>query len=350
MDIASRPPATSPPRFLQVLVGTQNALGLVTLRGQKVTPLEVHNTAGMYYGITWDAYRFYFVARGAPTNLLSASKDPSGLAAFVDMPAPITTSMDQGIPSPHQCHYNGILWITDTQTCSLLKYDPASMLWGDSVKWGGTQNAHLNSVWGGSTLWVVEHTRDNPYKYIRRLIPGALDPRIPELFDTLTLHLPELQQGSGQQGLHNVYREGESVYTLGPAHVLRIDLVKAQIEIKTLEEVTPKAHYLRGLARIRGMGDGLGDEGDDYFIIGRSNAQAREDRGYGSSALLCYNRDWRLLAKWDLPPSWGQVMEVRGLTHEDRAHNGMTPPHMRKGQKWSFRTWEPTKRGTPGNT
>lgn len=338
-----RPPASKPPRYLQLLVATQNALGLVTLSGQKVTTMAVHEGAGMYYGITWDVSRYYAIARGGPTGLLSIA-NVNGVATFTDMPAPITPT-DRGIGAAHQIHYNynGRLWVTDTLKCALLCYNPVTQLWETPVEWGGDETNHLNSVWGiGGGLWITEHTRKSPYKHLRRFNYGAVDPQALELFLTYTIHLPELHQGEGQQGLHNVYQEGTTLYTLGPGHVIEIDTTAARVDgIRTLEEVTPKKHYLRGLARTIDAGSNP-DDGDGYFIIGRSKALSRTERGQGSAALLCYNRNWRLLAKYDLPSEWGQVLEVRGMTHADRAHNGMTPPHLRKRQKWGFKQWEPT--------
>lgn len=333
------PPARKPPRIMQLLVATQNALGMVTLRGQSVTALEVHSGAGQYYGISWDGARYYAVARNSPTGLLSIA-NRNGTATFTDMPAPISPT-DRGIGSAHQIHYNGRLWVTDTLTCSLLCYDPPTQLWDRPVEWGGNETNHLNSVWGVGGLWVAEHTRDSPYKYLRRLNYGAVDTENPETFVTYTLHLPELHQGPGQQGIHNVYQEQGILYTLGPGHVVEIAIEGARVSnVRTLEGVTPKKHYLRGLARVVEVNSEQ-DQGDGYFIIGRSKALSREERGQGSASLLCYSRDWRLLAVYDLPSEWGQVMEVRALTHADRAHNGMTPPHMRKGQRWGFETWEP---------
>lgn len=341
---------TSPPEFMQFLVATQGALGLVTIsqNGRECIPLEVHRGAGLYYGITWDTQRYYVVARGAPTNLLTGVNMGNGFADWVDMPAPITRAGGEKENGAHQAHFSGTLWVTDTLAGTLARYYPETKLWGSPVSWpGASRDRHLNSVWGtGASLWVVEHNKANPYRYIRRLGSSPLDVYAPEEVIQLTIHRPEVHQGPLQSGLHNVYQERETVYTLGPVHVLTYDLVFGRLEVRELEEVRAGEHYLRGLARILDPWavEGLENrEGLDFFIIGRSNAQARPDRGHGASALLCYNRDWRLLAKWDLPESWGQVMEVRALTHADRAHNGITPPHMRRGQRWGFKTWEPEK-------
>lgn len=336
------------PGFIQLLVATQGALGLVTIsrNGREFTALEIHRRQGLYYGITWDQARYYVVARGAPTNLLTGVKGTGGYCVFEDMPAPIQRSGGGTENGAHQILYNGTLWVTDTLAGRLARYDPASQLWGDPVGWGGNKARHLNSVWGtGADLWVVEHTKQTPYKYLRRLGSGPYDFYTPEEAMQITLHRPELHQGPLQSGLHNVYRERETVYTLGPAHVLAYDLLTNRLEIQELEEVKPGKHYLRGLARIldpwasEGLETG---EGLDFFIIGRSNAERRKDRDHGESALLFFTRHWRLLQKYDLPEAWGQVMEIRALTHTDRAHNGMTPPHQRQGQRWGFKTWEPT--------
>lgn len=295
---------------MKLLISTDNAL-LYHNDGKETV---LHSGAGVYYGITWSESTLYIVARGnEPSRMLAfdAKMWPKDPPQFVHMGAPGD--------GPHQAFYlDGILAVANTQHNRLEMWDEMTgRVW--SV-WPGDRYDerdidHLNSVWRcpASGKWfVAEHRKDLVPKLIRTfaLIDGKkADAHVIEL------DAPELNAGPVRRGIHNVYAENGSIYTLGPSEIIKHSPLEETTEVIRVSGIEPGVHYLRGLARV-----------GKTWIVGSSKACPREDRAWSSSTIWILGPAFNVLDTIELDERFGQVMDIRAVGQRDKAHNGIKCP------------------------
>jgi hypothetical protein len=286
-----------------MLIGTHRAFVLWDNGRSHV----LHEGLGIYYGITWDDHQIYLVARGnQPSRMLVFD---STMHRQADLPY-----LHEGPPGdgPHQALYSmGILYVPNTQRNRVECWDGEKIF---HLSWGPTDgdHDHANSIWRepeASTLWITEHRWDKRPKRFRVLRPDHSLLRTIEL-DPDTLSLPP-----SHVGMHNVYVENGTLYTLGPSQVIAYDLETSDVQEIELEGVVRYKHYLRGLAR-----------SDDHFFIGASNFRPRQYRELGASKILVTDASFKVVEEIRLEEEWGQIMEIRLIDGPDYAHNGIPCP------------------------
>lgn len=306
-------------RLPEIVVATQQVLALVDLHTGEHRVLD--EDRGAYYGITWNDDTLWAIARACePYRMIALKPDLCECLDFegLDLGAP-----DGDSGGPHQIHYHpehDLLYIADGWNDQVAAYDPDSGV-QENLHWPtiGPHKLHINSVWWDFRgMWIVEHRYGDLPKVIR-CIEGydEHNQKAAYFFD-----LPELAAGPLQQGLHNVYVENGTLFTLGPAQVITMGMRDLQTRIWSLwDHVRPGEHYLRGLARQRDQWlPGL-----SRWIIGRSNAQSKEDRGFGQSTVLILDESLKVMGELDLPETWGQINEIR-LFDKDMSHNSLRCP------------------------
>lgn len=291
---------------MQLLIATHNALVL----WEDGRELVLHSGEGTYYGITWSKQELYVVAR---------ANHPSRMRIFApnmwpldDLPFEHLGQEDDG---PHQAlWWDGTLYVTNTQRNRVEIWDGQAVDW---VTWNAVDRDadHVNSIWcDGERFYVVEHRKQERPKRIRITSLDLLT------IDVLELDLDCLSDGPTHSGLHNVYVEDGTLYTLGPSQLILCDLATKHVQEVNLEGVVCNEHYLRGLARSPGV-----------FFIGVSNAVHRGARNWGSSRILVLDDDLKRVGEIELDERFGQIMEIRRIDELDLAHNGIKCPLEDKG-------------------
>lgn len=291
----------------RMLIATHKALVLWD-RGDQIV---LRSGDGVYYGITWSHNELFVVSRGhepARVRRFDSTFFPLDDPPFEHMGPP-----DDG---PHQAFWwAGRLYVANTQYNRIEIWDQNSGEIG-YVGWGGPPGKdvdHVNSIWrdlATGWFWIVEHRLQARPKRIR-----VLDTEM-KLVETIELDLDCLADGPTHCGLHNIYREGDSFYTLGPSQIIEYHIDSGRVAEHTIEGVEPYKHYLRGFARTIG----------GYSFVGVSRASPGEGRGWGISKIAVLDRDLKKIEEVELSPEFGQVMEIRLLDCEDLAHNGIDCP------------------------
>jgi hypothetical protein len=295
---------------VKLLISTDNAL----LYHSNGNTGVLHSGAGVYYGITWSESTLYVVARGnEPARMLAfdAKMYPKDPPPFVHMGTPGD--------GPHQAIYSdGVLAVANTQYNRLEMWDESTRrVWsvypGD--RFDEHDIDHLNSVWRcpvSGKWFVAEHRKALMPKLIRmfNLIDGRrVDAHIIEL------DAPELNAGPVRRGIHNVYAENGSIYTLGPSEIIKHSPLEETTEVIHIEGVEPGVHYLRGLARV-----------GKTWVVGISKACERQDRAWSSSTIWALGPEFNVIETIELDERFGQVMDIRPVSRYDKAHNGIRCP------------------------
>lgn len=250
-------------------------------------------SAGYYYGITWNRESL-FVGSSAPQGCVLEWKRPGQKRQKVPFPEPLHDI--------HQVFWQaGILYATNTAANRIDTWDGEQF---SSIHWcEDSEDQHINSIWSdGDRFFVCEHRRGKPPVRIRIFDQDF------EMIDTLEFR--DLSRAHAC-GLHNVYVEDSTLYTLS---VDRIVIVDAEGEVRTVNPYNSgHTGYLRGLARSGG-----------YFFIGESEVRGRADRPHGSAKILVLDSGLQLVDSIPLKDV-GQLHEIRALKG-DRAHNGLPFP------------------------
>lgn len=280
---------------MRLLLGTHNALVLWDDGVERV----LHESAGVYYGITWSPERLYVIARGRVPRMLVYNGDRQ-----LEEPPPLDLGAP-GYSGPHQIHwYEGRLYVTNT---TLNRVD----VWDELVRAGaeirfecpaGRDVNHINSIWRDpetSLFYVVEHRREEMPKRIR--VMNAIG-RVKRTIS--------LAGGYLKAGIHNVFVKDLILYTLCTEGIVLHDFVDGSTQLVKIDG----AGYLRGLAVAA-----------DVFFVGDSEFQPRDQRCQGVSKVHVLDCRLNKIDEICLGSQFGQLLEIRALS-EDLAHNGEKPP------------------------
>lgn len=245
----------------------------------------VHRGWGKYIGVTWNEKLVFVVARGAP-----------GAEAILVLDAGLEHVETLHIPGLMGTNYigwfGGKLYVTNTGRERLEVWDGQDVR---SHNWTGhdTDTNHLNSIWSdGEHIYVTEGGRTG-----NRM----------RMFD-LEMNPVRAEEDLGKS-IHCIYREGDWIYTVssvGEAVAMR------NLETGEHREVPYSPYH-------RGYGEGLCRLPWGWCVGVSQDSPNR-------SAVVMFDGDWQYLDKLLLPPDIGQLYEVRALTGEDRAHNGLPFP------------------------
>lgn len=267
----------------RLLIGT--ARRLLLWDGQ---PHTVYESDSLTYGITWDG-RHAYVVNGP--DLLVMDKDLE-----------VVDRLALDMWGPHQALYSsGRVYIMESARNTIITVAGRAY---HRQRWPHMmpgEDPHINSLWvQGDKHYVVEHRQMVTPKRI------VVTDR-----DWTMLHVIEIPESAlmGKlSGLHNVYVEDDTLYTLGPGVIVTHNLVTGEFRTVTPDGEFPM--YLRGLARTQ-----------DRFYIGVSHHQPRDRRVEGGSAFLVMDSNLNQLELVSLEGT-GQLCEIRAL-EGDRAHNGI---------------------------
>jgi hypothetical protein len=270
----------------------------------------LHTGDGVYHGITWSPSILYVVARGHHPGRVRAFD--VNMWPLEDEDPPFEHMGTPGYYSgPHQAFWwDGALYVANTQ------HNRIEVWRGDEVtqlSWNTADGDidHVNSIWrdpGSGLFYVVEHRKMLRPKRIRVLSPEL------ELMRTIEFDLDCLVERSTHCGLHNVYIEDGTLFTLGPSQLILIDGRSEPVEVE-LPGIVRYKHYLRGFARTKSA-----------FFIGVSEASPGEGRPYGESRVLVVDDRFDPIGEIVLDKRFGQLMEIRVLDEQDFAHNGIPCP------------------------
>jgi hypothetical protein len=214
---------------------------------------------------------------------------------------------------PHQAlYYDGILYVANRDKFCIQCWDFTTDK-EYSVAVSDTDN-HINSIWRHrDNFWVAEHRQDRMPKVIRVYNLQW------EQIGAFSLYLKP--QGRGY-GIHNVYVEGNNIFTLAPDQLVIITCEDLQYGFGVHRQtiINPPGiiydmHYLRGFARVDGL-----------YIIGVSKFSSSVCRGEGDSLILVLDNELRLVERIVLEDT-GQITEIRALDTLDYAHNGLRCPY-----------------------
>ncbi len=112
-------------------------------------------------------------------------------------------------------------------------------------------------------------------------------------------------------GNHNVYIEGNKLYTLSStrSQIIEVNMDTNEKREVFIDPIGGKTMYPRGLAR-----------NDDYFYIGAAQHSEREHRKVIKSYILAYDNDLNLVDHYEIP-DFHHIREVRLVNQVDKAHN-----------------------------
>lgn len=287
----------------RLLISTYNKLILWDGRAHVIHEGRDHRKYHNFYGVTWNENEI-FVAEGGHVshstyhvfdkNLKRTGKLPIGL----------------DIGDPHQIYYyDGKMYIASAWHDAIFIWDGRKC---SKVQWRYKESTlHLNSVWtNGAFFYVVEHRkRETP----KRVMVLNMD------FEPIgRVEIPaEGFVKTKPHGIHNVYLEGDFLYTCSPRAFVRFNIVTKRAEPVVPSGLVNAAHYVRGLARV-----------PSRWFIGLSEAKVRNERGQGDSAILVLHDD---LTVEDVIPldGTGGLNEIRAIDGPDLAHNGIECPYGR---------------------
>jgi len=267
----------------RLLIGTAKQL---LLWDGKATP--VYESESLTYGITWDGDNAY-VVNGPDLLTLNRSLE------IVDRSA-----LDMW--GPHQALYsNNKVYIMESARNTIITVEGQThrrQPWPFTTE---TNDPHINSLWiKDGDYYVVEHRQ--------MLTPKRIVVTDENWSLRRIIGIPRHVLDGKLSGLHNVYVEDDTLYTLGPGIIITCNLVTGKFRTITPEGEFPL--YLRGLARTK-----------DHFYVGVSHHQPRDQRSEGDSAFLILDNDLNQLELVHLEGT-GQLCEIRAL-EGDKAHNGI---------------------------
>jgi len=286
----------------RLLISTYNRLILWDGEAHTVHEGHSHERYHNFFGITWSEDKIY-LAEGGHVGHSSYHVFDRNLRHKGKLP------IGEGIGDPHQIYWwDGKLYIAST-------FQDAIFIWNGTEKpkrigWRqpGESTQHLNSIWcDDNFFYVVEHRKRVMPKWIQ-VMSMDFEPLhkivIPnDAFVKATPH-----------GIHNVYIEGDYLYTCSPKAFVRFNMATGETKTIT-SHIIREAHYVRGLARVPGK-----------FFIGLSEAKVRSERGEGDSAILVLDDDLEAI---DLLPlqDTGGLNDIRAIDGPDLAHNRVRCPY-----------------------
>ena len=281
-----------PNKIVPLLIGTGK--NIIYWDGQKAT--SVFKTKNRAYGITWNRDHV-FVAIGRENKIFVFDKN----FEEVDI-----ISLSGSRSDLHQAlWYGNKLYAVDANHASLIRYDGKEnrLDWKQERFCEKDDKPHINSIWcDGQFFYIVEHWK---YKLPKKIRIFNLQWQCVDV-----LEIEKSIFTDQVNGIHNVYKENDVLYTLGPEMFIQIDLHKT-----IAHRITgPWQCYLRGLART-----------DNRFYIGMSKFIAvRSARIKGESAFMVLDDNLNAMQITVLENT-GEVYEIRALKG-DKAHNGIDCP------------------------
>lgn len=283
---------------MKLLVATQKKF--ILWDGQ---PHVLFESQHLCYGVSWDYDHIYLGNREEdPSKAIMTFNEHLEHVGYVPF--------EELGQDTHQLYWHdGILYVANTDQFRIECMDMHTME-QSCVQWTTIDN-HINSIWfDGSYFFVAEHRQNRMPKVI------LLFDRDWNMVGEHKFHLRPQDTITGY-GIHNVYMECETLFTLAPSQIYMAHMRGfGNVDYETTHNVVGPAErpYCRGLARSKGA-----------FFVGVSALRARSHRGEGVSYIYVYDNKFRLLDIIHLEDT-GQILEIRAVK-DDQAHNGVRCPY-----------------------
>lgn len=283
--------------MMERLLITTRTKVLLWDEGPHIIREEQRPGGARFYGLTWDTKKIYVMTSTCMLHTFDRGLNWKGQVGVK-------------VTHPHQIFWwDGTLYIADARTNTIALWDGSRIRRRVTWKKKDESQLHTNSIWcDGESFYVVEHRRKKLPKRIRVLNLNLKPTGCIEI----------KREGFTQprpRGLHNVYVEGDFLYTCSPRALVRHNLLSGRSEPIVPHPLMDEAHFVIGLARVPGK-----------FFIGVSEAKPRDERGEGDSMILVTDDNFNVLDILLLKDT-GTLHEIRVIDGSDLAHNRIRCPY-----------------------